>query len=296
MHYIGETAALMAAFLWGWSAILFELAGKRIGAFSTNLLRILLGVIFLCSLLYIRSGYILPSYASQRQLLWLGSSGVIGLAIGDGALFIALVAIGPRLATLLLSLAPPITAVLAWFFLDEKLSTIAIIGIILTIWGIFWVVNEKKAPEATRGSKTLGLIMGLVAALGQGVGVILAKQGFRTEIDALSGTIIRMIPAAIVLWLVAFIWGHWRKAITALKDKKALLPLLAGSIVGPFLGVWLSLVAVKHTEAGVAATLLATVPILILPMVALVYKTRPSLRAVLGTIVAVFGIALLFLR
>ncbi len=296
MPYIGEIAALTAAFLWGGGAILFEEAGKRIGAFNTNLLRILFGSALLCGLLYIRTGTFLPFHASQEQIFWLSLSGVIGLAIGDGALFIAIVTIGPRLATLLLSLAPPITAILAWIFLNERLSAIAIFGIVLTIWGIFWVVNEKNAPDETRGSKTSGVIAGLVAALGQGVGVIFAKQGMQTEIDALSGTILRMIPAAIVLWLVAILWGWGKKPFVALKDKRAALATIAGSIVGPFLGVWFSLIAIKYTEAGVAATLLATVPILILPMVIVVRKIKPSLRAVVGTVIAVLGIALLFMR
>jgi len=296
MPYIGEIAALSAAFLWGGTALAFSAAGRRIGGFATNLLRIGLAVIFLSTTLFFQTGSFFPSRASQSQMLWLGASGIIGLAIGDGALFISFVIIGPRLSILLLSLAPPITAVLAWLFLDERLGIIAIAGIFLTIGGIFWVVSEKTAAEELRGSKTKGIFLGIIAALGQGIGIIFAKNGLHGNLDALSATLLRMLPAAIAVWLVAILFGHALKTLQSLKDKKAALATLGGSVFGPYIGVWLSVVAVKYTEAGVAATLLATVPIAIIPMDMLVHKTKPSLRALIGTVVTVLGVALLFLR
>lgn len=296
MPFIGEISALSGAFLWGMTALLFEEAGKRIGAFSTNLLRILLASIFLCTTLFFKNGEFLPLHASHAEILWLGASGIVGLAIGDGALFISLVILGPRRATLLLSLAPPITAILAWFLLGERIGILAISGIIITVWGIFWVVNEKHISEETRGSRTKGIVLGIISALGQAVGLILAKQGFSNGIDPLSATILRMLPAAAVLWGFALITKQLRPVIHAFSEKKAMCATFGGSIVGPYLGVWLANVAVKHTETGVASTLLATVPILVIPMVIIVRKTRPSVRAVMGTFIAVLGIALLFLR
>lgn len=296
LPFIGEISALSGAFLWGMTALLFEEAGKRIGAFPTNLLRILLASIFLCTTLFFVSGEFLPLQATHAEIFWLGMSGIVGLAIGDGALFISLVILGPRRATLLLSLAPPITAILAWFLLGERIDLPAILGIVVTVWGIFWVVNERHVAEQTRGSKTKGVILGIISALGQAVGLILAKQGFSNGIDPLSATILRMLPAAATLWLFALLTRQLKPIMGALSDKKALFATLGGSVVGPYLGVWLANVAVKHTETGVASTLLATVPILVIPMVIIVRKTKPSMRAVVGSFIAVIGIALLFLR
>jgi drug/metabolite transporter (DMT)-like permease len=296
MPYIGEMAALIAAFLWGGTAILFSEAGKRVGAFSTNIIRISMAMVFLSLTFYFSKGLFYPVHATLPQMLWLGASGIIGLAIGDGALFICFVLLGPRLSTLLLSLAPPITAIIAWIFLNEKLSPIAIVGILLTIFGIFWVVNEKGATDEIKGSKMKGIFLGIIAALGQGIGIILSKNGLQGDLDALSATLLRMAPAMVLLWIVTFVFGKSGKIITAIQHKKAALATLGGAVVGPFLGIWLSIVAVKYTEAGVAATLLATVPIAILPMVYITHKHKPSLRALLGTVVAVIGIALIFLR
>lgn len=296
LPFIGEISALSGAFLWGMTALLFEEAGKRIGAFPTNLLRILLASIFLCATLFFRNGEFLPLQATHAEIFWLGASGIVGLAVGDGALFVSLVILGPRRATLLLSLAPPITAILAWFLLNERIGFLAMSGIAITVWGIFWVVNEKHISEKTRGSKTKGVILGIVSAVGQAVGLILAKQGFSNGIDPLSATILRMLPAAATLWIFALVTKQLRPILRAFADKKALFATLGGSVVGPYLGVWLANVAVKHTETGVASTLLATVPILVIPMVIIVRKTKPSMRAAIGTFIAVLGIALLFLR
>lgn len=295
MPFIGETAALTAAFLWGFGVLAFESAGARIGAFQTNLLRIVLGSVMLSLTLYFQTGMFFPMHASQDNYVWLGLSGAIGLAIGDGALFYAIVILGPRLSTLLLSLAPPVATIIAWIFLDESLELLAILGVAITISAIVWVVSEKRGDEHIRGSKTAGIVFGIVAALGQGVGVILAKLGL-VGIDALSATLIRMTAAAILLWGLAVVTRYAAPTIMALKDKTAALFVFAGSIVGPFIGVWLSIVAVKYTEAGIAATLLSTVPVLLIPIEFVVLKRRPSLRGIVGTVLAVVGIALIFLR
>ncbi len=295
MPYLGEIAALTAVFLWSSTAILFETIGKRIGAFNTNLMRLTLASILLCVTLFVQYGYFFPVAASSDQKFWLGLSGIIGLGLGDAALFTCLVILGPRLATLLLSLAPVFTTALAWIFLGEHLSLVALGGIALTFLGIYWVVNEKS-PEHHPHIKLKGVILGIIAALGQGAGVILAKYGFRTEIDALSATILRMIPATLVMWLAAILLRRVAPMKVFFTDKKSARYILIASVIGPFLGVWLANVAVKYTEAGIAATLLAIVPIIVIPMIWVLRGTRPTARAWVGTLIAVTGVALIFLR
>lgn len=296
MPFIGEIAALTAAFFWGFGAFLFESAGTRIGALATNLMRLLLACVMLSLTHFILQGNFFPLHPSSHNVYWLGLSGLVGLGLGDGALFYAIVILGPRLSILLLSLAPPFTAIIAWLFLGEQLSLYAILGILLTFFAIIWVVSEPRGKEHFRGSKAVGVILGLIGALGQGLGVILAKYGITTELDALSATLLRMIPAAVAMWLFAVIIRQAKPTIVAMKDKRAALAVLGGAIFGPFIGVWLSIVAVKYTEAGVAATLLATVPIFMIPLEFIIHKRKPSVRAIMGTLMAIIGIALIFMR
>lgn len=295
MSYLGQIAALTAAFFWSGTAILFSAAGKRMGALATNLLRILLGSLLLCITLWVTTGRFYPVQATAMQMKWLAVSGIVGLSIGDGALFVCLVILGPRIATLLLSLAPTITTLIAWLFLHEELGVWPILGIVLTLSGIYWVVMEDH-DDPVHGSKTVGLILGVIAALGQGIGIIFAKKALSTDIDALSATVLRMVPATIVLWLYALLFGKVKQVFTTLRDRRASLALVGGSVFGPFLGIWLSIVAVKYTQTGIAATLLATVPIMIIPVNYIVYKIKPSPRTWVGTLMAVGGVALLFLR
>ena len=295
MPYKGEIAALTAVCFWSLTAILFSSAGKRIGAFYTNLLRLTLANVMLAVTLYFQSGHFYPLHATSSQHLWLGLSGVVGLALGDAALFSCLVILGPRLATLLLSLAPVFTTAIAWFLLGEHLNMVALGGIAITGVGIFWVVNEQSEEHHPR-VKLKGVILGIIAALGQGVGVILAKYGFRTEIDALSATLLRMVPAMLTMWLAAIVLRQAVPFKLLATDRKAVRFIFIASILGPYLGVWLANAAVKYTEAGVAATILAIVPIIVIPLVWVSQGHRPTLRAVTGTLIAIAGIALLFMR
>lgn len=296
MPYIGEIAALTAAFLWGSTVLIFEVTGRQVGSFVTNHLRIVFGLVLLCITLYIQQGVFFPVYAGWNQSFWLGLSGIIGLAIGDGALFWALIILGSRRASLLLSLAPPFTTIIGWFVLSETLEILALLGIALTVAGIIWVVNEQNVDERTHGSKLKGVILGIIAALGQATGVILVKYGLEADLDALSATILRMAPAAGVMTLVAITSRQLPRIRTALKSPSILLAIVIGSFTGPYFGVWLSIVAVKYTAAGIASTLLATVPVMVIPMVVIVHKVRPSFRAIVGTLVTVIGVALIFLR
>ncbi|HOX86231.1 MAG TPA: DMT family transporter [bacterium] len=296
MPYLGELSALAAAFLWSGTVVLLEETGRRIGALVNNTARLLMGLALLCLTLWLQKGTLLPLHADQDQMIWLGLSGIVGLAIGDGALMIALLIIGSRRSTLLLSLAPPITTVLAWILLNESLPWLAVGGIAITIGGIFWVVTESNAAEPIRGSRTKGILLGIAAAVGQALGTILVRFGFRSEIDALSATILRMIPAVVVMLLVVILQGKIRDLWQVLKRRRLLIAMIVASIGGPFLGVWLSIVAVKYTEAGIASTLLATVPVMVIPVIFFAYRIRPSWRAIIGTIITMVGIAMIFLR
>ncbi len=297
MPYIGETAALAGAFFWGICAIMFEIAGKRIGTYNTNLVRLVMACVLLCITLFATKGMFFPIHANMQNIFWLGLSGFVGLVLGDGALFKSLVILGSHRTTLILSLAPPITTVIAWIFLGETLGLIALIGITVTIWGIFWVVSEHKdGEEKIHGSKLKGIIFGLIGATGQAVGLVLAKYGLQNDIDPLSATILRMVPSALILMIMGISAGRTRKILLAIRDNKGMLAAFGGAVFGPYLGVWLSVVAIKYTKTGIASTLMATVPIVIIPMLYFVYKEKPTLRAFIGTVITVAGIALLFLR
>jgi len=296
MAYIGEIAALLTAFCWSLSSIIFTAAGKRLGALQVNLYRLPLAV-FLLGVTYWGIGGTLQ--VPVEAMLYLAVSGIIGLAIGDSFLFEAFVRIGSRLSMLLLSLSPPMTALLAFIFLGERLKPLAIVGIGITVLGVSWVVAERT-PTSVRQNRRIsvtGVLFAILAALGQSVGILFARKGMVTTMPPLLATLIRMASAGIVLWPLSLLTG-WVQSPRVLfrQHPPALKLMLIGVFFGPYLGVTLSMLSVKYTDAGIAATLMSTVPVMMLPMVMALEKERPSLHAVLGAVIAVVGIGLLFVR
>ncbi|MCP4704241.1 MAG: DMT family transporter [candidate division Zixibacteria bacterium] len=293
-------AALTTAFLWSFTSIFFTLAGRRIGSYWVNKFRMPLASVFLAITLFITTGQLLPNDVSSYAFIYLTLSGIIGLALGDTCLFRAFVILGTRLTLLVFTVSPIIAALTAWILLGEKLGLMAILGIGITVGGVAWVTAERSQKEeknnyADQGSKITGILLAVGGAAGQAIGLVLAKSGMSDGIDPLPATFIRMITATAAIWLFSLFKGDIKKTITKLKDSRALWWALGGTICGPFLGVWLSLVAVNNTEAGIAAAIMATAPVLVIPLVIIVYKEKVSIRAFIGAIIAAGGVALLFL-
>lgn len=307
MSYLGELAALTTALCWAFTAIFFSEAGRRIGSIQVNKIRMVFAVAIYTAVLLTTTGRLFPTGITEAQVFWLVLSGVIGLSIGDGFGFRALVILGPRLTTLLWGTAPIMATVIAWFFLGEHLGIIDLLGIAVTMSGVWWVISERQAGRGNNfhraydrrdtGSTFKGVLLGLGAAFGQAAGLVLSKQAMMfsgPELEAMPSSFIRMLAGLVALWLYSLARGELKETLKAIRNVRAMTFSLGGAVMGPFLGVWMSLVAVKLISTGIAATLNATTPVLIIPVVMLYYKERVSGRAVLGAVVALIGMVLLF--
>ena len=294
--HAGELAALGTACCWTLTAIVFESAGRRVGSLPVNLLRLVIALGFLAAFGAIVRGMPLPTDATPQAWAWLSVSGVIGFTVGDLCYFRALVVLGARVSILLMALVPPFTALIGWTILGERLSALDWLGMALTVGGVVWVTLERR-PAAGGGNARIsasGLLLGLGAALGQAAGLILSKHGMGSY-DAFAATEIRVLAGAAGFCLVFTVLGWWSRVGAALRDGVAMKRIGVGAFFGPFIGVSLSLFAVQHAPAGVAATIIEIQPVLILVPAALIFHERITLRAVGGAILAVGGAALLFL-
>jgi drug/metabolite transporter (DMT)-like permease len=308
MESLGEIAALTTAVVWAFTSIFFAEAGKLIGSFRVNSIRLLLASTIYTIVLLTVYGHLFPDDLNRTQVFWLGLSGVVGLVLGDGCGFKALVMIGPRLTTLLYAAAPIMAVLIAWVFLGEKLGWLDMAGIAITLAGIAWVVTDRRdtannsaalhKDHPDSGTLVKGVLLGLGAALGQAVGLVLSKQGMLHaggSVPAMEASYIRMLAALPVIWLLSAFRGQFSDTLAAMKNGRAVGLSLGGAFFGPFLGVWMSLVAVRLIPTGVAATLNSMTPVMIIPLVILYSKEKVSVRAVFGAIAAVFGVALLFI-
>ncbi len=296
MPLVGELSALLTACLWSGSAMVFASATSRVGSFQVNITRLILATVYLSLLTVLLR---LDTNLSPGQLLNLSLSGVVGLSLGDTFLFKAFREIGARITMLIMSLAPAIAAIVAYFVLDETLSTAGVVGIAITVAGIIAVVLDRGSAGSGRISLTTsGVVFAILAAMGQGVGLVLAKMAFREgELNGFVAAAVRIVASLVVLLPVAVMTKRFSNPIRMFREDVQSFRLIAlGSILGPFLGISFSLIAVEHTKVGIAATIMAIVPILMLPLARFVYRERLTWRAITGAFVAVAGVAVLFLR
>jgi drug/metabolite transporter (DMT)-like permease len=297
MNYIGEIAALATAFFFAMTALIFTSTGRAVGSQVTNRMRLLFALIYLILLNIILFHEPLPLSVGSSRWFWLGLSGIIGLALGDAFLFQSYVFVGPRLGSLLLSLAPVFGSAIAWMFFGETLTLLQITGIALTLFGIAWVVaSHEDASGLVSGHTSQGVIFGILAALGQAAGLVFSKQGMSGDFSPFQANAIRMLAAVLFVWVWAALDGKARPTITGVRGKPRVIGLLAlGAFVGPVLGVSSSLFSIQHAEIGVASTLMALTPVIILPISYFVFKEKVGWQALLGTALAIFGVAILFL-
>ena len=293
--HAGEVAALATACCWTVTALAFEAAGRRIGALSLNLLRLVPAMVLLSLYSWLARGLAFPADASAHNWLWLSVSGLIGFTVGDLCLFRAFVLVGARVSMLLMAMVPPLTTLLGLAILGEVLSPRELAGMVLTVVGVSSVVLERRPDAAGRLQRLPlgGILLGLGGAVGQALGLVLSKLGMGSY-DAFASTQIRVIAGVAGFAVVFTVIGWWPRVRAALADRRAMAVTGLGAVFGPFLGVSLSLVAVKYTQAGVAATIMSLVPVLIIPASVLVFGERVSRVAVVGAAVAVIGSALLF--
>jgi drug/metabolite transporter (DMT)-like permease len=297
MNFIGELAALATSFFFAMTALIFTSTGRLVGSQVTNLMRLTFALIYLVVLNLILFREPLPFSAEPSRWIWLSLSGIIGLSLGDAFLFQSFVSVGARLGTLLLSLAPIFGSLIAWVFFRETLTFWQITGIILALAGIAWVVTAHEEPQNTpHGQTRRGVIFGILGGLGQAVGLVLSKQGLFGEFSPFQANAIRTLAAVIFIWGLAVFEGKATATFTGLRENPKVISLLAlGALVGPVLGVTASLLAVQYVEIGVASTLMALPPVIVLPISYFVYKEKISWQAVLGTVLAIAGVAILFL-
>ncbi|HKH43781.1 MAG TPA: DMT family transporter [Thermoanaerobaculia bacterium] len=294
----GQLAALGAAALWACTALAIEGAARRIGSLTVNLIRLVFAFGFLCLAGWLFRGHPLPLDATRHAWIWLSVSGLVGFTFGDLCLYRAYLLLGPRLSTLMMSLVPPLTALAGWLSLGETLTPRDVLGMTLTVGGVAWAVLERAKPAGEgrpAGHVTpAGIALGFGGALGQAVGLILSKIGMGTY-HAVAATQVRVLAGITGYTLLFFALRWWPNVRRGVRDRTALGYAALGAFFGPFVAVTLSLIAIRATVAGVAASIMALTPVLIIPLVVLLRGERVGIGGLAGAVVAVSGVALLFL-
>ena len=238
-----------------------------------------------------------PFGATAQAWGWLTLSGVIGFAVSDAFLFRALLRLGAHRTSLVTSLIPVVSALLAWLAFGQRLSFMQGLSAAGVVLGIALVVSVPRSEEepAVRKQAAVGVLFALATVGTQSARYILSKQAMDGGLPPLSANVVQILAATMAVWLTAFVGGRWTKDLSVFRDRRAALATIGGSIAGPFAGVTLSMVALAKAHIGVASTLMALPPVLLLPFSYFVLKEHIGIRAIVGTVLAMAGVASLFL-
>jgi drug/metabolite transporter (DMT)-like permease len=294
--FYGEAAALGASLCWTATSLLFARAGKAAKPLGMNMFRLPFAAICLALFLWLTGNSLIPEGATSKQLWLLALSAFLGLAFGDGFYFRSLILIGPRRATLLSASTPIVTALLAVPLLGEKLGIATWGGILLASGGIIWVIAEQHENGAPVVNLKAGVIYGLIGAFGQATGMLAAKMAMQGTMAAVPTAFFRMAAAGVMVWVWSAVTGNVGRIQPVLRNWDALRSLILASLLGPVTGVSLVLFAYRTTEAGVVATLSTLYPLFVLPVVWLRGDHAPTFRSVVGTVIALAGVAVIFMR
>lgn len=310
MNHIGQIISLIVAVLWTVTAIYSDKASHRIGAMSANVARLTLSTFLLALFLWVTIGYPYPIYADSKTWFWLALSAIVGYVFGDWCLFNCYLSIGARFGQLFMTLAPPMAALAGWALLGEQLSWRTALAMVVTLSGIAISILSRDKEHYIKFSLPLkGILLGIGAGTGQGVGLVLSKIGLEHYSAALpaqvppmmetmlpfASTMIRAIFGSIGFILLVILRKELPKLKQAARDRKAMLYVVIMSLFGPVVGVSLSLMAVRYTDAGIASTLMALTPVLILIPAAVFDKQKIRFKEILGVTVSMIGVALFFL-
>ena len=304
MTYIGELISIGVAFSWTATALLSEYGSKRMGNLTLNVLRMALALLFSLILFAIVVGSPLPVGVTSQALWWMLLSGLVGYVIGDFCLFQCYIIIGSRYGQLFMTLAPLAAALMAWVSLGQQMTSMSIVAMLVTLLGIgISVLGRGEHHKVSLKLPFNGVLFAIAAALCQGIGLVLSKIGMDhydiTQMPAwlipFSANFLRCIAGIIGFSLLLYFRDGFTPLREAMYDRKGMIAAISTTIFGPFVGVGFSLMAVQYTNAGIASTLMALTPIIILLPSWWLFRQPITWKAVIGAVISVVGVSLFFL-
>lgn len=294
---IGEIAALLTAFSFSLTSICFTFAGRKISAITLVAMSMPISWLLIVVIHQLTLGTFFPMDATPDRWLYLGASGILAFGIASYFMLNAYQYIGPRLTMLVASFAPVLGAILAWIFLGQTLPANAIIGVIVVIFGIIWVVAEprKDKSEFANPNFRRGILYACLMTLAQSTAFVFSSQGVSGDFSPFSATMIRLTVGIVAIWIVIAFQGNIKSTITIYNhDLRLFFQLLAAAILGPVIAGSLLLFSFQRIPVGIATTLSHTTAIILIPLSYFFFKEKVTLRAIIGTVIAIVGIAIIF--
>lgn len=321
--FVGEIISLGVAVSWTATALFAEVGSKRMGSLPLNTVRMTMSLSLLLLTLWLTMGVPWPRFADGATWRWLLLSGVVGYVIGDYCLMQGYIYIGSRFGQLFMTLSAPTAALTGRLLLGEQMRPLAILGMMVTLSGIALSILSKQDNSVRLRLPAKGVFFAAMAGICQGFGLVLSKIGLQHYDAAVvaagvsqqavpdgallplplflsipfAATMIRAIMGLAGFFLLLVIFNRdWKDKLNhAVHDRKAMWCVFGATVFGPFVGVSASLLATQYTSTGIAQTLFALTPILIIAPAAWLFHQRVTLREVIGAAISVVGVCLFFI-
>jgi drug/metabolite transporter (DMT)-like permease len=286
---IGVSLALLSALGWAIGATIYQRLGTRVTPFGLNLATTALGTGLVGALWLVTGG----GQVDGTGLALLAASGLLGIALGDTLFFAALQHLGAHATVVLATLTPALSVVGAVVALGERPGAMAWLGIALVLAGVAVVLRGKAAGQ---GSKTTayGMLLGLGAVAAMALGMLVTKRGL-DSVPAIDATVVRMVAATAGLAAVAAVRRRGFQEAAACLREPVRGPVLASVGVVTFVGFLGLHASLRQIDLSVAAAVHATEPLFVLPLAARFLGEPVTRAAVVGSALALAGVAALYL-
>ena len=292
---IAELAALSAAFCWALSGLISINAIRKLGPLAFNRVRMSFVFLLLAGISLLTGEWReFPLDTIQTLMI----SGLIGIFLGDTALFAALQRLGPSRTSIVFTFHAPMTVIMGWFILEEHLPWLTLLGCGIVTVGVLIAIlgrrnnKEPKSIDSTQGRLLYGIVLGLLAAFGQAAGSIIARPIMVEGVDPVTASAIRVGISALCLLCLGFLPNPLFRPKTHYTPKLIGIIMLSG-LLAMGIGMTLLLYGLAIGDAGVVSTLAATQPVLILPLLWLSTGKSPPLIAWVSAVLTLIGLALI---
>jgi drug/metabolite transporter (DMT)-like permease len=299
LHFsVVDLLALGAAACWALTGVLSAPNAKHLGAFAFTRWRMLLVLLMLWPVVLVSGSWRTLQLSDCAVMAF---SGLVGIFIGDTALFASMNRLGPRRTGVLFATNAFFSALIGFWVFDERMGLQALLGAILVIAGVMTAIllgrhkDESHSFETTHGSMVAGIGLGLVAALCQALGAMIAKPVMAGGIDPIAATAVRVSATCTAQFVL--LWSGFAAAKEQQPINRRILSRVALiGFIGMGVGMTLILLALKHGDVGTVGILSSVSPVLVLPLLWLRLGRAPARGAWIGAGLTVLGTMLVVLR
>ncbi|MDC7225450.1 MAG: DMT family transporter [Spirochaetales bacterium] len=291
----GQLLAVLTAFCWAQNSVFYSFAGKRVTSPTVTHIRLWIAFPAVTIVHKIFLGSFMPVTSITQTSILLAVSGFVGFFVADILIFYGLVSIGPGRTLLILTLSPILSAAASFFILGETLGPLQIAGMLITIGGILVVIYNENRIEKISTDVLKGIIIAVLGAVAQAAAMVLSKAGIADGIHPISANVVRIAFGFGGLIIYSLFRGEFVSDFKKMKDMKALSLIAVAALIGPVLGIIMTLYALQLAPVGIVTTLTQISPVILLPVEAIFLGRKITGWILTGTFTAVAGAVLLFM-